>query len=236
MKGARGTKMSTQTTMEDSRKDRTPKLAYRGSELYERLVEHARNGGEEYERMHSTPDERMEMLASRIVRLEEDAVSQNALYEVAIWTLLTKGPREFSDQRCDRLLASAAMRGHDSAQFVTAKACLDGVEWAVEEMRRASSEGNPFELARAWLARLSDDGYVDAQMEMGSDLWESGNPAKGYAVFSSITHNYADALVRLGIHQLPDNPEAAFANLDKGESRNGNRGILCELERLLSRT
>lgn len=213
-----------------------PKLAYRGPVLYERLVEHAQNKGEGYASHHSTPDERMEMLARRIDNQDENLATDNALYEVSIWVLLFKQEDEFEDHYCPRLLATAARRGHEAARFVTAKACLDGIRWAVNELRRLSQSGNPFELARTWLKELSDDGYADARMELGSDLWERGLITEAYAAFSSVTDCYPSARIRLGIHQLAVDPEEAFQNLDEGEALEDDEGSLAQLERALART
>jgi hypothetical protein len=212
------------------------KLAYRGPVLYERLVEHARKKGDEYTSHHSSPDERMEMLARRIDNLDENLATENALYEVSIWILICKRTDDFENHYCPRLLATAAQRGHESARFVTAKACLDGIPWAVSELRRLSRNGNPFELARTWLKGLSDNGYADARMELGSDLWERGYTAEAYETFLSVTDCYPNALVRLGIHQLAEEPEAAVQNLDKGESLEPNDDGLSQLEQALART
>lgn len=213
-----------------------PKLAYRGPELYEKLVEHARDTEVNCKGICSTPDDRMEMLARRVERLDDDIADCNALYEVSMWILLYRPYSEFDERDCSRLLSSAATRGHESARFVTSKACLDGIPWAVEELRRIARNGNPFDLAREWLAELSNNGYLDARMELGSDLWERGRADEAYDTLSPIASVYPPALVRLGIHQLPINPDVAIRNLDNGEALGGSEGRLSELERALAHT
>lgn len=213
-----------------------PKLAYRGPELYEKLVEHARDAGASSEGICSSPDDRMEMLARRIEKLDDETADSNALYEVSIWVLLCRPYNEFNERGCFRFLSSAAVRGHESARFVTSKACLDGVPWAVEELRRIARNGNPFDLAREWLAELSHNGYLDARVELGSDLWERGRVDEAYDVLSPIASIYPPALVRLGIHQLPVNPNIAIRNLDKGEALGGGEGRMPELEVALEHT
>lgn len=212
------------------------KLAYRGPELYEKLIEHSKGVDASHKGICSTPDDRMEMLARRIERLDDETADSNALYEVSIWVLLHRPNSEFDERGCPRLLSSAAVRGHESARFVTSKACLDGVPWAVEELRRIARSGNPFDLAREWLAELSLNGYHDARMELGSDLWERGQVDEAYDALSPIADTYPPALVRLGIHQLSVNPDVAVRNLDKGEALGGGRGRLPELERALAHT
>lgn len=208
-------------------------FAYRGAELYRRIAEHAEKMEHAGSGVLSTPTQRMEMLALRIGRLDENAVPDNALYEVSIWILLYKGHREFRAMGCNRLLGSSARRGNDSARFLVAKACLDGICWAVDEMRRTTRDGRPFDLARSWLKNLSEKGYVDARMEFGSDLWERGMREEALDAFSSIADTCPDALVRLGLHLLPEEPDRALDYIDCGEFLGGGKGALFELERAL---
>lgn len=219
--------------MEQQVPGKVPKLAYRGPELYEGLLDHARAMGAGYAKSHSSPDERMEMLSRRVAKSCEGYADTEAMYEVAIWTLLHRREGEFQDRHCPRMLCAAASRGHVGARYVMAKACLERVYWAIDELHRCSRDGNPYGLAREWMRELSERGYDDARVEWASELWESGNEGEATDLFATIVGESPDALSRLGLYQLAKDTESGLRHLDAGEDRSVGKSVVSELESAL---